>query len=129
MVQCTRNESPQLSRTRRPEQLAFRPNVDILEQDDALVLIADIPGADESQTDVTIDNQVLTIKGRIDDLEFEGYQLAWQEFRTGSFERSFTMPQEIDVERVTAAVNDGVLRIVLPKSKERGVRRIEVQAH
>ena len=78
---------------------------------------------------MTIENHVLTIKGSIDDSQVDGYEPAWREYEPGAFERSFTVPKEIDVENISASVTDGVLRVTLPKSDEDGVRRIEVQAN
>ena len=106
---------------------SFRPNVDIIEQDDSLVLLADIPGADESHTDVTLNDNILTIKGVVNLPQFEGYSLAWREYHNGDFERSFTVPREIDRDGIAATVTDGVLRVTLPKIPDAGVRRIEVK--
>jgi HSP20 family protein len=112
---------------RKPAQTAFRPLVDILEVDGDLVLVADIPGADEKHTEVSLEKNILTIKGSIQTVQDDGFKLVHRESRTaGDFERAFTLTREIDRDAIEATVKDGVLRVRLPKSKDAGQKKITV---
>ena len=104
----------------------FRPRVDIVESKDAILLIADVPGADENEVDVTLEKNVLTIRAAIQPLKLEGYTLASHEYEVGDFERAFTISDEIDRDGIEAVVKDGVLRVVLPKSKYGTSKKITV---
>lgn len=108
------------------QQPIFRPEVDIFEDGDSLILVANVPGADDSQTDITLDANVLTISGTFDRPESEHATLVWSEFEASRFERTFTIPQEVDQDGIEATVTDGVLRLVLPK-KEVGLKKIAVR--
>ena len=115
---------------RKPERTAdrpvFRPRVDIVEEGGTLVLLADIPGASEEDTDVSLEKNVLTIRGSVRPAEFEGHTLEWSEYRAADFERSFTISKDIDREAIQATVSNGVLRVSLPKRPDVGRRRITV---
>lgn len=106
----------------------FRPRVDILEFPEEIVLLADIPGADEAATDVSLDKNVLTIRAAVRAAGPAGYTLAAAEYEIGDFERAFTLSEEIDRQRIDAQVKDGVLRIRLPKLQDTGSRKIHVHA-
>jgi HSP20 family molecular chaperone IbpA len=96
---------------------AFVPRVDILETDDAIDLVADLPGVDESTVDITLENRLLTVKGLVEPSWPEGYELAYAEYRVGDFERVFTVSDAIDRDNIEATVRDGVLRLRLPKAR------------
>jgi len=112
----------------RDDRPVYMPNVDIIEREDAYVIMADMPGADEKNVEVDLERNVLTIRGRYADEAPEGYELTYREYRGGDYERQFTLGVEIDREGVEASIRDGVLRLVLPKVKEAQPRRIEVKA-
>ncbi|MBN1542434.1 Hsp20/alpha crystallin family protein [candidate division KSB1 bacterium] len=114
-----------VERTR--SQKVFVPLVDISEKDDAIYLTADMPGIDEQSVDITLEKNVLTLEGRVDSTPPEGYELSYMEYETGDFQRSFTLSDEIDRERIEAHVKDGVLQVVLPKAEPAKARRIEVK--
>lgn len=103
------------------------PNVDIYERDDALVVLADMPGVDRESIDINVENQVLTIKGTMMPEQHEGYQLSYQEYMPANYRRSFNLTNEVDVGKITARFNAGVLEIVLPKAKEAQLKKIEVK--
>jgi len=126
MVQQGR-QTPQRSaeRERRP---VFIPDVDIQEAENEFRLIADMPGVDESSVEVDVENNVLTIHGSFVPQPPEGYSLSWQEYRSGDYERSFTLSNTIDREKIQARVRDGVLRLSLPKAEQAQPRRIEVKS-
>ena len=113
---------------RTASRAVFRPRVDILETAEAIVLAADMPGVDETNTDITLEKNVLTIKGNVVPVRLEGYTLAYCEYDVGDFERSFTISDEIDRDGIEACVKNGVLRVTLPKAKQGGSQKISVSA-
>jgi len=102
------------------------PAVDIFENDDALTLVADLPGVSKEQLELGIDRQVLTIEGRIDRAE-EG--ALYREFGSNGFYRRFHLPENLDLNQTSAELKDGVLTLRLPKAASAKPRRIEVTVH
>lgn len=110
------------------ERAVLLPRVDIAETEDAVLLTAEMPGVDEAGIDVTVEKNVLTIRGSVQRPQLEGYTLAYSEYEIGDYEREFTLSQEIDREHIEATVKDGVLRLQLPKAKGAGTHKIRVKA-
>lgn len=111
----------------RPRRV-FKPQVDIVERADDTVLTADLPGVDEHSIDISLEKNVLTIKGTADRKTSEGYRLAYGEYEVGDYERAFTLSDEVDKDRIQATVKNGVLRLVLPKATAAKTRKIVVMA-
>jgi HSP20 family molecular chaperone IbpA len=105
----------------------FVPKVDIIETGDSMVMYADIPGADEKSVDVTVEKSVLTIRGTIVPPEFEGRSMAYAEYDVGDYERSFTVSEEVDRDRIEAMVKNGVLKLVLHKVPQVEAKKITVR--
>ena len=114
--EITELESEEVERTR--ECRCFIPRSDIFETEDMIVVVSDMPGVDENSVDITLEKNVLTINGNVDTNEPEGYSLAWAEFETGDYQRSFRISNEIDHEKIEATIKDGVLRLNLPKVEQ-----------
>ena len=112
------------SRDRR----VYVPRVDIYESADDIVIVADMPGVDESSVDVALEKNVLTINGQVEPEQPENYRLAYAEFEAGDYSRSFTLSNRIDQENIKAAVKNGVLRLWLPKAAVAKSRKIAVNA-
>ncbi len=112
---------------RTRSRLAFVPRADIYETNEAIVLLADMPGVDETTLDITLENDVLTINGYVNTSYPEGYGLAYGEYRVGDYQRSFTLSDKINRNKIEATVKDGVLRLYLPKA-EPSTRKIAVVA-
>lgn len=106
----------------------FVPLVDIVETDQALVLFSDMPGVDESGVDVTIEKNILTIKGNLGEERPHGFKPGYEEYGVGDYERSFTLPNEIDREGIQASMRDGVLTLTLPKANQAVARKVTVTA-
>ena len=106
----------------------FVPLVDIVETEQALLLVSDLPGVDESGVDVTIEKNILTIKGTVGEEKPDGFRLGYEEYGVGDYERSFTLPNEIDREGIQASMRDGVLTLTLPKTKQAVARKVTVTA-
>jgi HSP20 family protein len=104
----------------------FVPATDIYEKDETIYVVCDMPGVDEKNIDVTLENDVLTLTGRQDDEVTEGLEILHQGYSTGIYKRSFTIADVIDREKIKAKINNGVLRIELPKSEKAKPRKIKI---
>jgi len=105
----------------------FAPQVDIYEKKDAMVLVADMPGVDEKAVNIDFEKGVLTITGHVEQKEFEGYRPIYAEYRTGDYERSFTVPEEVNVDKIEACVKNGVLKLTLPYAPEPEPKKINIK--
>lgn len=110
-----------------PAPKVFVPQVDIMESENQILLVADLPGVDQENLEVTIEKNVLTIRGTVKPHAPEGYQLAYAEYEVGNFERAFTVSNDIDRQGIDAVVKDGVLRLTLPKAKHAVLQKIAVK--
>lgn len=102
------------------------PLVDIFENDDEILLHADMPGIEKDNISVNVDNGTLTLSA-VRKLETKGVT-TWEEFGDVEYKRSFSVPQTIDISKVDAELKDGVLRLHLPKSEAAKPRQIEIKA-
>ena len=105
----------------------FKPAVDIFENQNALILIADMPGIDSEGVDIHLKDSELTISGRPMKEQREEVTSIYTEYESGSFLRSFTLSNVIDQAKIEASMKDGVLKVVLPKAESAKPRRIAVQ--
>lgn len=108
----------------------YNPRVDIVSQGNDIMIWAEMPGVSEQDVDITVENNILTINGFISDsLDVpDGYRLAYQEYGVGDFQRTFTLSDEIDRNKIEATLRDGVLKVTLPKAPEAQARKISVKA-
>ena len=105
----------------------WAPNVDIYENQDHLILEADLPGMNRDDIDLSIENNVVTLRGeRKFEKKDEGDNFHRVERSYGSFTRSFTLPQTVSAEGAQADFKNGVLRVTFPKREEVKARKIEV---
>jgi HSP20 family molecular chaperone IbpA len=102
--------------------------VDIYETRDALFLIADMPGVDDKSVDVELEKNILTISGRVENGRVKDYSLVFSEYEVGDYERTFTLSNEIDREKIRATVKQGVLRLELPKAEKVKPKKIAINA-
>jgi HSP20 family protein len=103
------------------------PAVSVRETDQAIVLVADLPGVSLDQVEITIDQDVLTLRGTVAPVAHDGFRLLHREYADAGFVRSFTVPEGIDRQQVAAVVKNGVLTLTLPKQQAAQPRRIAVQ--
>ncbi len=127
------NENTELT-TRKTETLEKRqdlpkiaPVVDIYENEDEILLHADMPGVIKEQVTVHVDNGKLEISGTRK-VEKKGAS-NWEEFGDVEYRRVFSVPQSIDVGKVKAELKEGVLRLHLPKSEAAKPRTIRINDH
>jgi HSP20 family protein len=105
------------------------PPVDIYETEEGYVVHADMPAVDREHIEVTLDNGELLISGTIDDGERNRDDLKYSEYRLNNYQRRFRVGNDIDGERISAGLEDGVLTIHLPKKEEVKPRKIEISVH
>ena len=108
---------------------AWNPSVDIFENDNEVVVKAELPGLEAKDIDVKLENNILTLKGerRFEkEAKEENYHRIEREY--GSFGRVFSLPVTVNVEKVTAEYKDGVLKILLPKKEEVKPKPIKIAA-
>jgi HSP20 family protein len=113
---------------RTRECKCFIPRVDIYETNDDIFLVADMPGVDEKSVDITLEKNTLTINGYIDPEQPDNYSLAYAEYEVGDYQRSFSLSDQIDQDKIEATVKDGVLRLRLPKAGPAKARKIAVKS-
>jgi HSP20 family protein len=107
--------------------LDFVPHFDVKETKDAYVINADLPGVKDEELDVSLSGNLLTISGkREEEHREEGDSYYAMERSLGSFARSFTMPDGVDAENVTADLKQGVLTLRIPKKPEAQPKRIAI---
>jgi HSP20 family molecular chaperone IbpA len=90
--------------------------------------MVDLPGVDENNLDINLEKKVLTINGYITPEEPEDFELTYREYQVGDYQRSFTIPDEIDIENIEASISNGVLKIMLHRAPEAQTRKISVKA-
>jgi HSP20 family protein len=105
---------------------AYVPVTDVFETEQALVVVLEMPGVGKDSVDVRIENEVLTIDGRLDFSNYDGLQPVYTEYNIGNYARRFEVSSEIDSDRITADLKDGVMTLVLPKAEKAKPRRIAV---
>lgn len=103
------------------------PAVDIYETDTGHVLLTDLPGVTRDGLDISVEQDRLTIRGRVG--EDDERSPEHKEFKLRSYYRSFTLADEIDTANINATLTDGVLRLELPKSARAQARKIPVTIH
>ncbi len=125
-----------VAREEKLEPSVLQLNVDIYQSQDEVVLIAQVPGIDVKDLDISLseDNDVLTIEGQIEipkEITFdkEKGKLVCQECKWGKFYRQIILPQEVDIEKVEAKLKKGVLFLRLPflKPKLLGKKKISIK--
>lgn len=106
----------------------WRPVVNTYETDNAIVINAEVPGVKKEDISIDVKNNVLTISGERKDQENIDRDDYYRSERFyGSFQRSFTLPDNVDAEKVDATYKDGVLEIKIPKTEESARKKIEVK--
>ena len=107
---------------------AYIPRADIYETAQDIVVVADMPGVDENSVDITLEKNILTINGYVEPEAPENYSLAHAEYEVGDYERSFTLSNQIDQDKIEATVQNGVLRLRLPKAGPAKAKKIVVKS-
>lgn len=104
----------------------FVPPADIYETDEALAVVLEMPGVEKKDIDVSLENDVLSVDGRIDFSKYRDLEPVYAEYNVGHYARSFSLSDRIDREKISANIEDGVLTLTLPKAKAAQPRRISI---
>jgi HSP20 family molecular chaperone IbpA len=104
----------------------FLPVTDIFETDQALTLTLEMPGVAKDGIDVTVENDILTVTGRVDFAKYDGLQPLYTEYNVGNYTRSFQLSGKIAQDRISAELRNGVITLVLPKAESAKPRKINV---
>jgi len=105
----------------------FLPDVDIYETNEALHLRADMPGVKDQDVEVTLENGILTIEGKVLIDTYQGLSPLYTEYNVGNYFRQFELNEALDESKISAKMKDGVLELELPKGEAAKPRRIEVK--
>jgi HSP20 family protein len=120
-------EAPADEMERTRSRRSFVPRADIYETEKEIIVLADIPGANEKTVDITLEKNVLTINAYIEPAIPSGFDVAYAEYEEGDYQRSFRLSDEIDRDKIEALVSEGVLRLRLPKLLEARTKKIAVK--
>ncbi|WP_116131226.1 Hsp20/alpha crystallin family protein [Tropicimonas sp. IMCC34043] len=121
----TKAEStPAESRARVP---VYRPLTDIVETDDGVSLMLEMPGVGADDLDISLERRVLTIRGTVRIFRPENVELAHLEYGEGDYERAFTLSEDLDPERIEAELRNGVLTLSLPRAEQKLPKKIAVK--
>ncbi len=104
------------------------PPIDIHEGPDGLILEADLPGATAKNLYVQLEDNVLSLRVHIESPVPESARPIHEEYPVGDFCRSFILSDEVDRDRITAELKNGVLRLILPRADRARSRRIEIRS-
>ena len=104
----------------------FLPSADIYETPDTLTVILEMPGVEKSNVDVRVQDDVLSVIGRLDLSKYQGLQPLYIEYNVGHYSRSFQLSSKVNQSRIAAELKDGVLSLTLPKVEEAKPRTIHV---
>lgn len=108
--------------------VAWSPRLDVSETDTGLEIVADLPGMDKKDINVSLEENLLTIKGeKKEEKEKKNKHYHTIERRSGSFYRAIRLPIEVEKDKVEAAFKDGVLTLRLPKSKESKKKMAQIE--
>jgi len=122
--QAQQGQEVEATRTRP----VFLPCTDIFEREDAMIVVADMPGVGPEAVDVDLTGNELTISGRVADPTIEGHTLSSWEYEVGDYRRRFRLSGGIDADKIDATIKNGILQVVLPKSQEARPQKITVKA-
>jgi len=106
---------------------SWNPVVDVYDNDDSIVIKAELPGIDKEGIEIDVKDRVLTLKGeRSSESEVKDDNYYRRERSFGKFERAFNLPADVDPDKIKADYKDGVLKIDIPKPEEKKSRQITI---
>jgi len=108
--------------------MSFTPAVDIFETDKEITVLADMPGVKAKDLDIDLRQDMLTLSADVEAPESRDERFILSEYVTGRYVRQFALSDAVDQSKIEAELNDGVLRLVLPKAEKAVSRRIKVKS-
>jgi len=119
-----RSEKAERTRSGR----VYLPLTDIVETQEDIWMYADMPGVDSKSVELTLEDNVLTIEGFVGPEPRPQMRLVRAEYGIGDFHRSFTLNETVDRDKIGASIQNGVLKLRLPKAEPAKARKIEVRS-
>ncbi len=108
-------------------QSTLRPSVDIHENNNCIILYAELPGVSQDDLEITIDNDKLLLEAKASIETPAEMKPVYAEFQSANFKRSFTLSDELDTDQVKAKLTHGILELTIPKKELSKPRKIEVK--
>lgn len=106
---------------------AYVPTADIYETEGDLKVVLEMPGIEKGNVEISLENNVLRVEGRLDLSKYAGLRPLYTEYNVGNYSRSFQLSGKIDQSKIAAEMKDGVLSLTLPKVEEAKPRTIRVK--
>lgn len=124
------SERTEVSKTTQPSQNegSLMPPVDVVEDGTGITLYADLPGVPKDKLHLQVEADTLTIEGEVNIPTPDGLEASYAEVGVPRYRRVFTLSKELDATKVSAELNQGVLKLRIPKAEHAKPRRIEIQA-
>lgn len=126
---CQEVTARPVAETKPAARPVYEPATDVIEKPDALHLMIDMPGVDQKGLDIVVEEHVLRIRGKSALTETRNEAALAREFEPADYERSFRLTNDVDETKITAAVKNGMLRVILPKAAKAMPRQIVVQTN
>lgn len=104
----------------------FIPSTDVYETEDGLTLVMEMPGVVADALDISLEDGLLRVEGRLDFSKYQGLGPVYTEYNVGHYARSFSLSDKVDQENIGARLEGGVLTLTLPKAPAARPRRIAV---
>ena len=123
-----KKETDNIQKERTRSGKVYVPKTDIIEKKHEILVMADMPGADEKSIEVTLENKELIIQGFVNAEVPEGFDLTYSEYDIGDYYRAFTISDDIDRDKIEAKFEQGVLHLKLPKAEKAKAKKIAVTA-
>ncbi|MCF6204743.1 MAG: Hsp20/alpha crystallin family protein [Methylococcaceae bacterium] len=111
----------------RPEVITLTPETDIYESKEGVTLYMDLPGVSKKTLDIDVDQNILTIKGEIGLTTAENMQPTYMDVRANSFERRFTLGDELDSSKIKAKLDQGALKLSIPRLEKHQPKKITIK--
>ena len=111
-----------------PDSRFIVPRVDVIEDENGITLLADLPGVPRDRLELKVDGDTLQVEGTVATPMPQQLQSVYAEVRVPRYRRTFTLSRELDASRIDANLKDGVLTLRIPKQESAKPRRIEVRA-
>lgn len=109
-------------------RLVLTPRADVREDADNIILIADLPGVALADVNISLEQNLLSITGSQAAANNDGYELTYSEYEPCDFHRAFRVETAVERDKITASMQNGVLRVTLPKAAPAKISKIDVAA-
>ncbi|MCF6251943.1 MAG: Hsp20/alpha crystallin family protein [Methylococcaceae bacterium] len=109
------------------EEITLTPDTDIYESKEGVTLFFDLPGVSKETLDIDVDQDILTIKGKIDLTTAKNMQPTYIDVRANVFERRFTLGDELDSSQIVAKLDQGALKLSIPRLEKHQPKKINIK--